>query len=148
MPHTPKHPCSFPGCPALTDDRYCPRHQSVIDARYNHNERDPHTKRRYGGGWQRIRARQLAEQPLCEACRRKGRLTPAREVHHIIPLTAGGTHEQANLMSLCKPCHSRITLAESRQRPSREGDVRYLGQTGSGTLSACYTKNRAFKKGI
>ena len=116
MPHKPKRPCSFPGCPALTDDRYCPEHQSVMTARYNHNERDPQTKRRYGSGWQRIRARQLAEHPLCEVCRREGHITPAREVHHIMSLTSCGTHEPANLLCLCKPCHSRITLAESRQR--------------------------------
>ena len=122
MPRRPKRPCSFPGCPALTDDRYCEKHQSVINAQYNHYQRDPQTKRRYGSGWQRIRARQLAAHPLCEVCRRKERITPAREVHHIMPLTSGGTHEPANLMSLCKPCHSRITLAESRRRASREGE--------------------------
>ena len=115
MPHKPKRPCSFPNCPALTDDSFCPQHQSVMTARYNHHERDPKTRRRYGSGWQRIRARQLAAEPLCEVCRLEGRVTPAREVHHIMPLTAGGTHDPANLMSLCKPCHSRITLAESRR---------------------------------
>ena len=38
-----------------------------------------------------------------------GRMTPAEEVHHKLPLSRGGTHAQSNLMALCKPCHSRIT---------------------------------------
>ena len=39
-------------------------------------------------------------------------LTPAQEVHHILPLSRGGTHEDANLMALCKPCHSEITARD------------------------------------
>jgi 5-methylcytosine-specific restriction endonuclease McrA len=35
-----------------------------------------------------------------------GRLTPSEEVHHIIPLSEGGTNKQQNLMALCKSCHS------------------------------------------
>jgi 5-methylcytosine-specific restriction protein A len=34
-------------------------------------------------------------------------LTRAEEVHHIKPLAQGGTHDDENLMALCKPCHSR-----------------------------------------
>ena len=26
MPTKPKHPCGYPGCPNLTDRRYCPEH--------------------------------------------------------------------------------------------------------------------------
>lgn len=36
-------------------------------------------------------------------------MTPSTEVHHILPLEKGGTHNEDNLMALCKPCHSRIT---------------------------------------
>lgn len=39
-------------------------------------------------------------------------MTAAAEVHHIVPLSAGGTHDESNLMALCKPCHSRITARE------------------------------------
>ena len=121
MPHKPKRPCSYPGCPALTDGRYCPTHQSVMDAQYNRHERDPESRRRYSGGWLRIRARQLAEQPLCEECARSGRLTPAQEVHHIIPLVSGGMNDKANLMSLCKRCHSGITMSEMNGRTNARG---------------------------
>ncbi|WP_404819064.1 HNH endonuclease [Ligilactobacillus animalis] len=42
-------------------------------------------------------------------CLRSGRYTQATEVHHVLPISQGGTNAQDNLMSLCKPCHSRIT---------------------------------------
>ena len=61
--------------------------------------------------WTEI-ARQMNTYPLCEMCRREGRITPAAEVHHILPLADGGTHDPENLMALCKPCHSRITATE------------------------------------
>ena len=50
--------------------------------------------------------------PLCEMCEKEERLTPVAEVHHILPLSHGGTHDKANLMSLCKPCHSRQTAKD------------------------------------
>ncbi len=39
MPRKPKRPCSFPGCPELTDGRYCDMHQRQEDAYYNKYER-------------------------------------------------------------------------------------------------------------
>ena len=45
----------------------------------------------------------------------------AQEVHHIIPLADGGTHDEDNLMSLCKPCHSRITAKEGGRWASGGG---------------------------
>lgn len=113
MPMKPKRPCNKPGCPELTAGRYCAVHQREADAYYNKYQRDPDTKRRYGRGWPRIRAQQLAAHPLCALCQGEGRATPADEVHHIVPLAQGGTNAQENLMSLCKPCHSRITATES-----------------------------------
>jgi 5-methylcytosine-specific restriction endonuclease McrA len=32
---------------------------------------------------------------------------PAEEVHHLIPLSKGGTTTMANLISICKTCHDR-----------------------------------------
>jgi 5-methylcytosine-specific restriction protein A len=102
MPRKPKRPCSFPGCPELTDGRYCDKHQKQVDAYYNKYERDPQTRKRYDRRWRRIRDRYISEHPLCEECQKYGRLTPAEEVHHIIPLSKGGTNADSNLMSLCK----------------------------------------------
>lgn len=112
MPRKPRRPCSYPGCPSLTEGRYCPEHEKQITAHYNKYERDPASKRRYGRAWKRIRDRVIAEQPLCQKCLEAGRLTPATEVHHILPLSRGGTHARENLMPLCKNCHSEITARE------------------------------------
>ena len=35
-------------------------------------------------------------------------LRPVEEVHHRLPLAEGGRHDEANLVSLCQPCHARI----------------------------------------
>lgn len=115
MPRKPKRPCSYPGCPELTDDRYCEQHQSLVNKQYNKYQRDPESNKRYGRSWKRIRDRYIKTHPLCEECQRQGRLTPAEEVHHIIPLANGGSNNKENLMSLCKSCHSRIT-AQSGDR--------------------------------
>ena len=112
MPRKPKRPCSYPGCPELTDDRFCAAHKKRTDADYNRYGRDPAAKRQYGRLWCKIRARHLANHPLCEVCLRDDRTTPAEEVHHKIPLRKGGTHDPGNLMSLCVSCHSRITARE------------------------------------
>ena len=112
MPYKPRRPCSYPGCPALVDGRYCPAHQKEIDQRYNQYQRDPATATRYGVEWRRIRERFLVAHPLCELCRQDGRLTPAEHVHHILPLDRGGTNDEANLQALCRPCHSRVSALD------------------------------------
>ncbi|MDP3057910.1 MAG: HNH endonuclease, partial [bacterium] len=35
-----------------------------------------------------------------------------QEVHHVVPLSMGGSHDKENLMSLCTCCHSTITANE------------------------------------
>lgn len=112
MPYKPKRPCSYPGCPHLTNGRFCEEHQRQENKRYEKYNRPPEAKKRYGRAWKRIRDRHIAQHPLCEVCKRNGRLTQAKEVHHILPLSHGGTHEDSNLMSLCKACHSKITAKD------------------------------------
>jgi 5-methylcytosine-specific restriction protein A len=46
----------------------------------------------------------LCERPFCEDC---GGF--ANEVHHIVKLRDGGTHDPSNLLALCKPCHQKRT---------------------------------------
>ena len=111
MPWKPKHPCSYPGCPELTTERFCEKHKKLANRQYDRYSRDKAARKIYGSSeWKKIRARFLAAHPLCEQCRKEGRLTVATEVHHILPLRHGGTHADENLMALCKPCHSRISI--------------------------------------
>ena len=97
VPTKPKRPCSYPGCPKLTDGRFCEEHAKAEAKRYEKYDRDPAVRRRYGRAWKRIRDRYIQEHPLCELCQRDGRLTPAEEVHHKVPLSEGGTHARDNL---------------------------------------------------
>ncbi|AOZ73102.1 HNH endonuclease [Boudabousia tangfeifanii] len=121
MPRRPKTPCRWPGCPALTDARYCETHTKEADTNYRRYERDPEINKRYGSTWRKIRAQYVAKYPLCEQCEAEGRLTPVAEVHHIRPLSHGGTHDENNLMSLCKPCHSRQTALDGDRWRRRNG---------------------------
>ena len=102
MPYKSKHRCLHPGCPALVNagDRYCPAHKPRRDTSNWHYDRR----------WRELREIYLAKHPLCAECEKAGRLTPATEIHHIIPLAQGGTDRDENLMGLCKSCHSRKTM--------------------------------------
>ena len=108
LPRKPKRPCSYPGCPKLTEGRFCEEHQKQENKHYEKYDRNPAASRRYGRAWKRIRDAYVREHPFCEECFKKGALVPVEEVHHIKPLSEGGNHNKSNLISLCKSCHARI----------------------------------------
>ena len=108
MPKKPKRPCSYPGCPKLTDGRFCEEHAKAEAKRYEKYDRDPAVRRRYGRAWKRIRDSYVQQHPLCEMCQKDGRLVATEEVHHKVPLSEGGTHARDNLIALCKSCHAKI----------------------------------------
>ena len=49
MPRKPKSPCSYPGCPKLTDDRYCEKHKRLTKKNYNKYQRDPKSNKDTAG---------------------------------------------------------------------------------------------------
>lgn len=116
MPRKPKQPCAYPGCPRLSDGRYCEEHRKLVTKRYNQQERSPDVNRKYGRAWRVVRDRYVAAHPLCERCLQAGRLTPVEEVHHIKPVSQGGTNDDSNLMSLCRSCHTKIHRDELGDR--------------------------------
>jgi len=106
LPSRPARPCSHSGCSAITHARWCPRHAAeYADTERARQARRPSAAARgYGAAWQRARAEHLAIEPLCRQCG-----SVAREVHHLHPIDQGGTHDHANLASLCVNCHHRVT---------------------------------------
>lgn len=65
--------------------------------------------------WKALRLAKLAEQPLCEVCLQKDKVTPAIDVHHkdsflnyegLQRLTKA--YDYTNLLSVCKECHSYL----------------------------------------
>lgn len=108
MPYKPKRPCSHPGCPRLTDGRYCEEHEKAAARHYERYDRSPEARKYYGASWRKVRKKFLEEHPLCELCQRQGILTPATLVHHIKVASEGGSNDEENLMALCPSCHSRL----------------------------------------
>lgn len=118
MPRKAKRPCRYKGCPRLTElpSGYCEEHEKIQSRNYDKARAIEHNKN-YGYQWRKLRTRFLNMHQLCEQCRMNGKYTAATEVHHIKPLSTGGTNDEKNLMALCKSCHSRITLTtENFQR--------------------------------
>jgi len=109
MPKTPKRPCRHPGCPNLCESGvYCEEHRKL----YSHDAlRGGAYLRGYDATWRKARALFLAQHPLCEECRKEGRLTPATVVDHIIPHRGDRTlfWDKRNWQPLCKDCHDRKT---------------------------------------
>ena len=122
MPIAPPRPCRWPGCPALVHEpreRFCAPHRRAHkrDADRRTDERRPSSARRgYGRTWRELRKAVLASQPLCELCLREGRITPATDVDHIVPLRDGGTNDPDNLRPLCRPHHASRHLREGKGR--------------------------------
>lgn len=114
MPRKPKTPCRYPGCPALCEGPYCDQHKRQMEHEYNTRHRDKESARFYSSGpWRKLRAAKLERDPLCEECKRNGRLRPASMVDHIVPIRFGGAPlDLANLQSLCWPCHSAKSIKE------------------------------------
>lgn len=112
VPYKPKRSCAYSGCGRLTNngEQYCTEHKRLTDKHYNQYQRGPDHNKRYGRAWKRIRDRYISLHPLCEECEKEGKITPAEEVHHILPIKKGGTHSRDNLTSLCQSCHNKIHI--------------------------------------
>ena len=122
MPRKPKRMCSHPGCPELTEGRYCEKHQKEESSKYNMARPSKHL---YGSNrWKKLRKEFLLRHPLCESCKRRGVVKAAIVVDHIMPHK--GNEElfwnQSNWQALCKQCHDKKTAKEDG-RWGRKGTV-------------------------
>lgn len=121
MPCKLKKPCRYPGCPKLTSETYCNQHKKQVTKEYNTYSRNQAVNRqRYGSNWQRIRKMFVARHPFCEECLKKNKYVPVQDVHHIVPLSRGGTNDFSNLQSLCKSCHNRISIKMGDRFPQKK----------------------------
>ncbi len=61
----------------------------------------------------RVQPLQLAREPLCRMCKAAGRIQPATQVDHVMPIDEGGDPvDEANLQSLCDEHHGMKTRQE------------------------------------
>ena len=111
-PRRAKHPCHYPGCPALVEGRpaYCVEHLAMMRAEQD-AERGSASARGYDAEWRKVRRRYLKDHPRCMQCGR-----PATVVHHVVRVRDGGTNDDSNLRALCARCHNAITMREDVNR--------------------------------
>ena len=109
MPMKPLNPCRHPGCPNITEERYCTVHAP------DHKRATAH-ERGYTSKWQRLSKLYLKTNPLCVECKRRGRLTPATVVDHIVPHRGNEQlmWSESNWQALCKPCHDKKTGTQDK----------------------------------
>ena len=76
------------------------------------------------GKWPAARAAHIRREPMCQACGRAKDL----EVHHILPVNAGGDElpPPEGLITLCRDCH--YTVGHACNWRSWRPDVRRLAQ--------------------
>jgi hypothetical protein len=86
----------------------------VVLGKFADARRGSRHERGYGSFWDRVRARILKrDSGLCQVCKRLGLITQGNEVDHILPKHLGGTDDDTNLQTICKPCHRAKTQAEA-----------------------------------
>lgn len=107
MPSRPLRPCAEPGCPELVKAARCATHERAAQKRKD--TKTAEARAFYDSPrWRKVRAWYRKRHPACEECLRAGRTTPATLVDHIVPVRLGGAKfADANLQSLCDPCHQR-----------------------------------------
>ena len=110
MPMKPKRPCRMTSCRnfAVEGNCYCKEHKRQMDKYYEKFQRGYKPSERYDKVWRLIRDKYIAKHPMCEMCMEEGKATIAKVVHHKLPLSQGGTHDEYNLMSLCPHHHGKI----------------------------------------
>ena len=109
--------CRAPGCSALAQGSYCPRHagRRTLAARENDQRRESSVKRGYGRRHQRWRKMILARDPLCKIAALCDGTAPSMEADHIIPLSRGGDWSMENGQGACQRCHSWKTRKEQAE---------------------------------
>lgn len=59
----------------------------------------------YNARWQRRRAQQLRDEPLCRFCAALGHVVAATIADHVVPHRGDPELFEGELQSLCKRCH-------------------------------------------
>ena len=112
MPTAAPKPCTVCGTLVRDGTSRCDKHK-VAQGSFADRARGTRHERGYGSAWDKIRKRILKRDGgLCQPCLKRDLITPATQVDHIINKASGGTDDDANLQSICKPCHDAKTARE------------------------------------
>ena len=85
--------------------------------------------------WHLLRKKKFIANPLCEECKKRGRVTPTEEVHHVIPVENGRdeaemtklAYDYNNLQSLCKACHAEAHAPKVAGEDAKDFFSRFFG---------------------
>lgn len=85
-----------------------PSRRAYLPPRETHGgRRHKNTAFYQSAAWRRLRMIKLQANPVCEECLRRGLVTEATVVDHIVPINEGGAPlDMSNLQSLCAKCHN------------------------------------------
>lgn len=127
MPRSPKRACNYPGCKNTVKKGYCELHKKYETTKFRNKVRKSHSwyNLTFWRGSKNIvglRQLKLKENPLCEYCEEKGKLTPAYAVDHVTDFLTGETEKEQwdlfsdfyNLKSACESCHNSKTARTNR----------------------------------
>ena len=124
MPARLKRACRKIGCPGTTIHRtgLCEKHQKTDGSWSQWQQKKGNTTERgYGAEWRKIRKPILQrDNYLCQSCKRKGILTAANIVDHIVSKANKGTDEPDNLETICDTCHKKKTATERSRKGGGE----------------------------
>lgn len=95
--------------------RACPRCRRIKCDCVSDPARAKTAARGYDAEWNRISKRKREAEPWCAVCLREGIYTPAQAVDHIVPMWAGGTHDDVNLQSICNDCNAKKRDIDRKQ---------------------------------
>ena len=110
--------CSQPMCTKPTYGRWCEAHLKEFNRfkTITYTKEYKHLYKRKA--WTNTRLDVLHHEPFCRACAAVGVERVATEVDHVIPHDGNESlfWDRGNLAPLCKSCHSRKTLSETKAK--------------------------------
>ncbi len=92
----------------------------------------------YPDNWDDIR-KAILERDKYLCCNDPSHEMKPLHVHHVVPISAGGTHELSNLITLCEDCHRKIHPFMDNITPE-ESDVEHI-EFDIGDLEICVDFN-------
>jgi len=109
----PVKPCHFPSCPELIPVKksppYCDDHEKKMLKSWD-SQRETAVDRGYTTRWVKLRNMKMRNDPMCERCGERGKLTFAELIHHV---DGNARHnDMDNLQSLCRECHGEVHAGE------------------------------------
>ncbi len=144
VPKRPPRPCKHPGCSNLSYTGYCERHAPAVPVLSVSSRSRPSASRRgYGRGWQRIRARVLTASGIPQSD------WPLYDVDHRPPYDPDvePDHSKYELVPMLRSEHSRKTARQDGGFGNRRGERGVESSPAEGVDRGGKATNHTVSKG-